>query len=137
MGDSSKDIIEKYTDPENAGAYSGLSGFKNNNKFNDYSPITEFPAYNLHKQVIRRFPRRQTIASEIDQQWQIDLIDYRSTASSNKNYAFLLSCICVLSKYAWVRALKNKSSDSCAEALQDIFNYGRIPKFIYICRRRK
>jgi hypothetical protein len=124
-------VLERYTDPANPGAFSGLSGFKKNNKFKDYSELKYNKSFALHKQAKRKFARRSTIASEIDQFWQIDLIDLKKISTFNKNYTFLLVCICVLSKFCWVVPIKNKSAESCAQALQTIFKQGRVPKFIY------
>lgn len=124
-------ILAKYTSPSNPGSFLGLSGFKKNNKFKDYSLIKNNLAYSLHKQAIRKFPRRQTIANDIDEFWQIDLIDFKKISTSNKNYNFLLCCIDVLSKFAWVKPLKNKSAETCTQAFVEIFKTGRKPKFIY------
>jgi hypothetical protein len=124
-------VLDRYTDPANPGAFSGLSGFKKNNKLKDYSELKNNNFFALHKQAKRKFQRRSTIASEIDQFWQIDLIDLKKYSTFNKNYTFLLVCICVLSKYCWVVPVKKKSAESCAQALQTIFKQGRVPKYIY------
>jgi hypothetical protein len=124
-------ILEKYTDPANPGAFSALSGFKKNNKFKNYSALKDNKAFVLHKQAIRNFNRRSTIANDIDQYWQCDLIDVKRISTSNKNVTFLLCCIDVLSKFSWVVALKNKNAETCATALRSIFKEGRVPQFIY------
>ena len=59
-------------------------------------------SYTLHKPVRRRFPRRKIYAKCIDDSWQADLADVSSLSKDNDNYKFLLTCIDVLSKYAWV-----------------------------------
>lgn len=45
----------------------------------------------------------------------------------NRNVKFLLTCIDVFSKYAWVQPLKDKSSSSLVTAFKTILNQGRIP----------
>ena len=47
-------------------------------------------AYTLHKQVRYRFPRRKTIVSGPNQQWQADLIDVSRLSRYNRGIKFLL-----------------------------------------------
>jgi hypothetical protein len=63
----------------------------------------------------------------IDHQWQADLVDLGKLASYNKGFKYLLTCIDVLSKYAWVVPLKDKTGKSLKEAFQVIFKTGRQP----------
>ena len=64
--------------------------------------------YTLHKPVRYNFPRNRVIVTRIDDQWQADLVNISSLARFNKGYKFLLTCIDVFSKFAWVIPLKNK-----------------------------
>jgi hypothetical protein len=52
----------------------------------------------------------------IDHQWQADLVDLGKLASYSKGFEYLLTCIDVLSKYAWVVPLKDKTGKSLKEA---------------------
>lgn len=124
-------IIERYTTPSIPGSFSGLSGFKKHNKFKSYKELKNYPTYSLHKQVRRNFPRRQTIADYVDEHWQVDLIDVKKFKHQNSHFQYILCCICVLSKYAWVEPIKNKTAQACAEAFEKIFKKGRVPKYIY------
>lgn len=124
-------LIEKYTDPANPGSFSGLSGFKKNNKFSNYKDLSNLSTYSLHKKAIRKFTRRKTIVSGIDEQWQIDLVDTKKFKYHNSHYQYILCCIDVLSKYAWVEPIKDKTAKSCSDAFKKIFDQGRIPKYIY------
>ena len=63
----------------------------------------------------------------IDHQWQADLVDLGKLASYSKGFEYLLTCIDVLSKYAWVVPLKDKTGKSLKEAFQVIFKTGRQP----------
>ena len=83
--------------------------------------------YTLHKPVRRKFLRRRTIVGGIDHQWQADLIDLQKLKKDNNGYVFLLTCIDVLSKYAWVVPLKDKTGASLVSAFQGIFSEGRTP----------
>lgn len=124
-------LLIKYTDPANPGSFSGLAGFKKNNKFKSYRELGNISTYSLHKKVVRKFPRRKTIVENIDEQWQIDLVDTKKFKFQNSHFQYLLCCIDVLSKYAWVEPIKDKTAKSCADAFQKIFNQGRVPQYIY------
>ena len=83
--------------------------------------------YSLHKPVRYNFPRRRVIVGGIDNQWQADLIDLSKLKKQNKGFVYLLTCIDVFSKYAWVIPLKNKTGPSLVEAFKLIFEDGRKP----------
>ena len=68
--------------------------------------------YTLHKPVRYNFLRNRVIVTAFDGQWQADLVDISSLARFNKGYKFLLTCIDVFSKFAWVVPLKNKTDES-------------------------
>ena len=111
------------------GSYGGLSKFKP--KGYTKKEVKEWlqtqDPYTLHKPTRRTFPRRQVIVYGIDHQWQADLVDVAKLASYNKGFKYLLTCIDVLSRYAWVVPLKDKTGKSLKEAFQVIFETGRRP----------
>jgi len=78
-------------------------------------------AYTLNKPTRQRFPRRQVVVYGTDHQWQADLVDLGKLASYNKGFKYLLTCIDVLSRYAWVVPLKDKT---LKEAFQVISKTG-------------
>ena len=87
--------------------------------------------YTLHKHVRNSFHRRRVLVHGIDDQWQIDLVDLSSLSRVNDNYKFLLTCIDVLSKYAWVVPMKDKSAKSLVDAVTSIFTTSkRMPNKI-------
>jgi transposase InsO family protein len=63
----------------------------------------------------------------IDHQWQADLVDLGKLASYNKIFNYLLTCIDVLSRYAWVVLLKGKTGKTLKETFQVIFKSERHP----------
>jgi hypothetical protein len=123
--------MDIYTNPSKPGSFSGISGFKKNNPNINVKDIKQLHAYAIHKQVKRKFLRRKTIATSIDECWQIDLIDIKKYYTQNSHFKFVLICIDVLSRYAWARPLKNKESKSCKDAFVSIFEEGRKPEYIY------
>ena len=60
----------------------------------------------------------------------MDLADMQSMQKFNDGYRYLLVCIDVFSKYAWVVPLKNKTGPSLVEALKIILTSGRKPEKI-------
>ena len=66
--------------------YGGLSKFKS--KGYTKKEVREWlqsqDTYILHKEIRRRFPRRQVVVYGIDHQWQADLVDLGKLASYNK-----------------------------------------------------
>ena len=81
----------------------------------------------MHKPVRRKFQRWRTIVGGIDHQWQADLIDLQKLKKENEGHVFLLTCIDVFSKYAWVVPLKDKTGASLTKAFRQIFATGRKP----------
>ena len=55
-------------------------------------------------------------------------MDISSLARLNKGYKFLLTCIDVFSKFAWVVPLKNKTGESLVNGFQIILGTGRSPE---------
>ena len=64
----------------------------------------------------------------IDHQWQADLVDMGRLSKDNQCVKYLLTCIDVFSKYAWIVQLRNKTGQSLVDAFQSILNSGRKPK---------
>ena len=83
--------------------------------------------YTLHKPILKNIQRNKTIVAGIDDQWQADLADLSSLQKYNNGYKYLLTCIDIFSKFAWIVPLKNKSGKSICEAFKEIFQEGRIP----------
>ena len=67
-------------------------------------------AYTLHKDIRRKFKRNKVIVHGIDEQWQVDLVDMNTLAKENNVYRYLLTCINILLKFAWIVPLKTKSA---------------------------
>jgi hypothetical protein len=66
--------------------------------------------YSIHKPVRHNFPRNHTYAGHIDQQWQADLADMQALKSENGGNNYILTCIDVLSRFAWAVPVRSKSS---------------------------
>ena len=64
-------------------------------------------------------------APEIDSLWEADLAFVQDVAKENEGVNYLLVVIHVLSKYVWVRPMKNKTARSLLEAFDSILSEGR------------
>ena len=84
--------------------------------------------YTLHRPVSYRFKRNPVLVDGIDDQWQADLVDISSIARFNKGFRYLLTCIDVFSKFAWVVPLRDKTGNTLVTAFQSILNLGRRPQ---------
>ena len=132
-------LASVYYDPKRSGGFGGVDRLykdvKKEGKFNiSRTKIKEWlmkqDAYTLHKPIRRHFKRNRVIVGGIDQQWQMDLADMQSMQKFNNGYRYLLVCIDVFSKYAWVVPLKNKKGPSLVEAFKIILASGRKPEKI-------
>ena len=108
-------------------SYGGLNKFKP--KGYTKKQIREWlqsqDTHTLHKPTRRRFPRRRVVVNGIDHQWQADLVDLAKLSSYNKGFKYLLTCIDVLSRYAWVVSLTDKTEKTLKYAFHVIFKSGR------------
>ena len=92
--------------------------------------LMKLDAYTLHRPIRRRFRRNRVIVGGIDEQWQMDLADMQFMQKFNDGYRYLLVCIDVFFKYAWVVPLKSKAGLSLVDAFKIILSSGRKPEKI-------
>ena len=84
-------------------------------------------AAELHKPIRRKFVKRRVICNHIDEIWCSDLVEMQQFSKWNKGYRYLLMVLDVFSKYGWIVPLKDKKSETVAEAFKTIFKEGRNP----------
>ena len=119
-----------YYNPKLPSSFGGLKRLKkaSGEKEKDIKQWLSFEkTYTLHKPVRYKFRRRKTIVAGIDDQWQADLIVVNNLKGANQGYVYLLTCVDVFSRYAWVKPLKDKTGQALAAAFQEIFQEGRKP----------
>jgi hypothetical protein len=73
----------------------------------------------------------------MDSDHQIDLADMRSVKKYNNQFNYILTCIDVLSRYAWAIPVKNKTAALVAAAYQKIIDEGRKPWRIFSDKGRE
>ena len=85
-------------------------------------------SYSLHKPFRRTFKQNKVYAPEIDSLWEADLAFVQEAVKGNDGVNYLLIVIDVLSKYVWVRMMKNKTARSLLEVFDSILSKGRKPE---------
>ena len=128
-------FAQLYTKPEEPASFTGAQTFKTNHPGFKLAKLKkelrDVEAYSMHKQVKRKFPRRKTEVAGIDDQWQIDLLDISKLKYQNSHMTFLLTCIDVFRRFAWVIPIKNKEAETVRDAFLTIFKTNKPPRSIY------
>jgi transposase InsO family protein len=83
--------------------------------------FAEQATYRLHKPARRTFVRNQTLVAHVDEQWQAELVDVSKISGENNGYTSPLTCIDILSRYAWVVPLRSKSAAHMMTAMRQLF----------------
>ena len=105
-------------DPESPASFGGIDSIyravKNEGKYQIFRNKTRLwlqkqDTYTLHKPVRYRFRRNSVKVGAMDDEWEADLIIIDSLSQQNSGYKYVLTVIDVLSKYAWVEAIKAKT----------------------------
>ena len=68
--------------------------------------LVKLDTYTLHAPARQYFKRNRVIVGGIVKEWQLDLADIQSLMQYNNGYRYLLVCIDVFSKYAWMVPVK-------------------------------
>lgn len=88
--------------------------------------------YTMHKPARRKLKAGPRVyVKHIDDQWCVDLCDMSNIALHNDGHRYILTCIDVLSKFAWGIEVKNKSGKCVTDAMERILSTtSRRPKRI-------
>jgi transposase InsO family protein len=79
--------------------------------------------YTLHKPARRKLRAEPRVfVKHIDDQWCIDLCEMGNIARFNDGQRYILTCIDVLSKYAWAVPVKSKNGTSVKDAFGEILH---------------
>ncbi|CAB4038544.1 uncharacterized transposon-derived [Paramuricea clavata] len=135
-----KYLSQIYYDTESPASFGGVDSVnravKNEGKY-EISPdkirqwLQKQDAYSLHKPVRYRFRRNRVIVGAMDDEWEADLVIMDSLSQQNNGYKYVLTVIDVLSKYAWVEAIKAKTGNNLVKAFENIIKKGRKPKMFH------
>ena len=124
----SQQWLSRYHDPSAPGSLGGVQRFAKAQGL----PLKQAQrllerdlAYTLHKPRRRRFPTVPVIVGGLDDQWVADLVEVQPLAKYNRGIRYLLTVVDVLSKYAWVQPLKDKTGVALVKAFEKIVRQGR------------
>lgn len=128
-GVAEKSCPEKvYYDPETG--YCGMAELQRKTGLSRRE-VSEFlhqqDVYTKHKPLTTKFKRRRTYVSDIDDQWQADLLFVRPLSRYNDGKNYLLTVIDIFSKYAWAEPISRKTGEEVTRAFRKIFKE-RVPR---------
>ena len=130
----STNLAKCYYDSKHPGSFGGsarLAYYAKSTKTRAERFLRQEPSYTRNKSVRHKFKRRKYNHPHVDYCWQADLIDVSKFARSNGGNHFLLTVICTLSRFAFVKPLKRKTGTCVREAFASIFlDSGRVPKYL-------
>ena len=84
-------------------------------------------AYSLHKPTRKKFKKNKIIVHGISDQWKVDLDDMNNLAKFINGYRYIVTCIDILSKYAWAFPVKMNSAENVIKVFDKTFKLGRTP----------
>lgn len=125
---TTEDILKTvYYDPANAASFSSASALHAAVKHKGISHsdvkqwLSKQATYTLHKSRRKTFQRNPVVVTNIDQQWQADLVDMQKFSSQNRGYKYLVTVIDIFSKYAFAIPVKNKSATELKSVFKKLF----------------
>lgn len=98
-------------------------------------------ATELHKRARKSYPTRMVKAPAMDYTWSGDLSDMKTWMDKNDDYRYIFACVDVVTRYAWARPMKTKTTEDILAALGSIIEEPspmpggdgfRKPKFLWI-----
>ena len=131
-----KKLASIYLDPSHPASFGGLDAVyravneKGGSKISHKQVkdwLSQQDVYTLHKPARRHYKRSRVIVPGIDAQFQADLCDVQNLSGYNKGYKYLLTCVDIFSKYAWVVPLKTKQGQELVKVFRTILSSGRKP----------
>ena len=99
-------------------------------------------AVELHRPVVKKFPRRRIVTLCVDDLWAADLVIMKKYADENDGYKYMLNVIDTFSKYAWSEPLKTKTGSEVSKAFERIIqraqtvNHSR-PNLLHVDRGKE
>lgn len=80
------------------------------------------PTYTLHKNRRIKFKRSHYNITNIDDLWEMDLIDMQKYSRNNKGNKYILAVIDCFSKFAWCIPIKRKTPAEIIRGFDEIFS---------------
>ena len=83
--------------------------------------------YTLHAKKIHRIKRLKIRVHKKNEQWSIDLADLNELSGYNNQYRYILVCVDVDTRYAFVKMLKSKSAKNVCAKFEEIIHENAPP----------
>lgn len=123
-------LFSTYYDPYSTVAFSSCdrlyNQIKKKHKSVSRQEISDWmrtqPTYTLHKDRRVRFKRNHYNITNIDDLWEMDLIDVQKISRKNEGHKYILAVIDCFSKYAWCVPIKRKTPDEIMRGFDVIFS---------------
>ena len=134
-------LSKLYSDPKFPGSFKGAERFYQE-VLKLYPQITRKQihtflrtndTYTLHKPIRKPKNTRYTLAFYPRDLWQIDLLDLQKYKHQNRHFRYLCVIIDCLTRYVWVRKLKDKTAKSIVKALS-LLLMNEKPKLLHCDR---
>jgi len=110
--------------PGSFGAVQNLKRYGGESYVDTVRYLSKQTAYTLHKQRRIRFRRRKTYSKGIGDLYQANLVDMTNISRYNNATRYLLTCIDVFYKKAWVVTLLSTTGRHVTEAFEKILDSG-------------
>ena len=122
-----KELEKRYTDLDSVVAFGGESGLARSvrgkiSREEVRSWLRKKDYFTVFKKARKKFKRRPTIVSGRGTTMQADLIDVKAYAEKNDGNRYILTCVDVMSRFAWAIPIVNKSGLAVAEALDGVLD---------------
>ena len=114
---------KQYYDLSHEAGYAGVQNLvrvntkkdKPNEKARIYAWLSNQDAYTLHHPIKRKFPRLRYNVTKVIDVWECDLLQLTSIKDYNDGFCYILVVVDVLSKYAWIEPLRDKTNSRQSE----------------------
>lgn len=134
-----KTLQKIYYDPKEVGSYGGIVALwraaeKKLKRKIDKTKVEKWlsaqDAYTLHRPARWNFKRRPIVVGGILHQVQADLVQLDRLEKYNDGRCYVLTLVDCFSKFAWARALRDKTGKTLVSAFENIFADGPLPQAI-------
>jgi len=135
--DINQEILRRiYYDPSNPASYGGAKRLwreaikeAQNIKYIQVKKwLQGQDTYTMFHPVRKKFERVHMLVDYIDEQHRSDLLDVQWFSRFNDGVKLLLINIDIMSRFAWVRSLRDKKGLIVTNAMRSILEEGRVPK---------
>ena len=88
-------------------------------------------AYALHSKQFHKYKRLKIHVNKRNAQWSIDLADLNQLSGYNNQFRYILVCVDVYSRYAFVKLLKTKSAKNVAKKFEELLLEYGVPEKVH------